>query len=311
MNELHAEDDYLPLVSVVIATRDRPALLRRALEAVSRQDYQGGIECIVVFDQSDPDLSIEVKAGSRTVRVIQNSEHSPGLAGARNSGIDAASGDYVTFCDDDDEWLPAKISLQVALATREGFATVVTGMSVIFDGKETVRIPTPGDMTLGELVRRRVVEAHPSSVLVRKDALLGSIGLVDERIPGSFAEDYDWILRAVKAGPIGVVSEPLVRVYWGQSMFSQRWLTIIEALDYLVAKHPEFQGSREGLGRIRGQQAFAYAGLGRTREARATARVALRLNPKELRAYLALIVTTGLVSAPQVMDLAHSRGRGI
>ena len=68
------------------------------------------------------------------------------------------------------------------------------------------------------------------TILVTREAIQGPIGLVDEHIPGSYAEDYDWILRAALAGPIAVVEEPLVRVRWGQSLFSSRWQTIIEAL---------------------------------------------------------------------------------
>ena len=46
-----------PLVSVVVPTRDRPELLRRAVAAILGQTYEGPVECVVVFDQSDPDLA--------------------------------------------------------------------------------------------------------------------------------------------------------------------------------------------------------------------------------------------------------------
>ncbi|HET9006452.1 MAG TPA: glycosyltransferase, partial [Actinomycetes bacterium] len=45
-----------PTVSVVVPTRDRPEQLRRAVTAILGQRYQGPVECLVVFDQSDPDL---------------------------------------------------------------------------------------------------------------------------------------------------------------------------------------------------------------------------------------------------------------
>ena len=48
-------------------------------------------------------------------------ERTPGLAGGRNSGILAGSGELVAFCDDDDEWLPTKVEKQVeALAGAVG-----------------------------------------------------------------------------------------------------------------------------------------------------------------------------------------------
>src|SRR5687768_6128571 len=95
----------LPFVSVVVPTRERPRLLVRAVASIMSQRYDGEIECLVVFDQSDPSLpAIDVPAGC-TLRAIAN-DRTPGPSGARNAGVLAAQGDIVAFCDDDDEWLP-------------------------------------------------------------------------------------------------------------------------------------------------------------------------------------------------------------
>ena len=98
----------LPAVTVVIPTRDRPALLRTAVDAVLAQDYPGEVRCVVVHDGTEPDRSLE----RDTVTVTRN-VRSPGLAGARNSGIALAETELVAFCDDDDRWLPGKLSRQV------------------------------------------------------------------------------------------------------------------------------------------------------------------------------------------------------
>ena len=47
-----------PLVSVVIATRDRPEMVREAIAAALGQDYPGPLEVVVVFDQSEPDATL-------------------------------------------------------------------------------------------------------------------------------------------------------------------------------------------------------------------------------------------------------------
>ena len=299
-----------PTVSVVIATHDRPQLLAVALDRVLAQDYPGTVECIVVFDRNVPDTSLERASGNRRVAVVANTR-APGLAGARNTGVLLATGAFVAFCDDDDEWLPQKLSAQVAALDGSDALTSVTGITVVYDDHETVRIPRPADMTVAELARRRVMEAHPSSVLVRRDALLGPIGLVDEEIPGSYGEDFDWILRAAAAGPIAVVEEALVRVRWGQSLFSQRWQTIIEAIDYGIAKHPVLRADRRGLARLYGRRAFANAALGHTRTALRDAARTVRLSWRERRAYLAVAVALRLVRAERLMELAHRRGKGI
>jgi glycosyltransferase involved in cell wall biosynthesis len=303
-------EDALPVVDVVIATHNRPQLLRVALDAALAQTYRGRIAITIVFDQSEPDYSLELLTADRSVRVITN-QRSAGLAGARNSGIEAGSGDLVAFCDDDDGWLPTKIQRQVELLQASSALTSVTGIVVEYEDRRVHRIPTSESVQHRALIRNRTMEAHPSTVIVRRRALLGTIGLVDEEIPGSYGEDFDWILRAAESGSIAVLEEPLVRVRWGQSLFSQKWQTIVDAIDYIIAKHPAFSADRRALGRVLGQRSFALAALGRPREAFTSARRSLRSWPGEPRAYLALAVALGLVSSGRLMRIAHRRGHGI
>lgn len=299
----------LPAVDVVIATHNRPVLLRAALEAALGQTYQGSITCIVVFDRSEPDLTLERDEANRRVVVIPNGR-TPGLAGARNTGITHGSSPLVAFCDDDDEWLPEKVELQVSALTTSPALTSVTGIIIEYEDREVERVPTPEGVRFEALIRSRTMEAHPSSVLVRRDAL-DTIGLVDEEIPGSYAEDSDWILRAAEAGSIAVVPAALVRVRWGQSLFSQKWQTIVDAIDYLIAKHPAFKADRVAMARLLGRRSFALASLGRRREALSTARKAIACSPRERRAYLAVAVALRLVSSQRLMRWAHRQGRGI
>ena len=300
-----------PRVSVVIPTRDRPELLRVAVQAVLAQDYAGEIECLVVFDRTAPALP-EVPTGPRrTLRALVN-ERSPGLAGTRNTGILAADGDLVAFCDDDDEWLPGKLRLQAAKLRERGATTVSCGIVVQYRDRAVERLPPRDVIAFEDLLRSRRMELHPSTYLVERDALLGSIGLVDEDIPGSYAEDYEWLLRAARAGVVAAVQAPLVRVLWhDSSFFTARWETIIPALRYLLERHPEFRRDRAGLARIYGQLAFAHAATGRAREARRWARRTLRLNPRQPRGYLALLVSSGLVAADDVLRGLHRFGRGV
>lgn len=305
-----AETPQTALVSVVIATHHRPELLRQAIAGVMEQDYSGPIECIVVFDKTEPDQTLCVDESNRQVRVVRN-VRSPGLAGARNSGILECSGDYVAFCDDDDRWMPAKIRVQVGLLAQGSALTAVSGIVIDYGKHSTVRVPQPGDLTLRHLVRRRVMEAHPSSVIVKRDAIIGPIGLIDEDIPGSYGEDFDWILRAVQAGTIAVAEQPLVRVKWGGSQFSQRWEIIVDAIDYVLDKHAVLSLDDKGHARLLGRRSFAEAALGRRREALRGAVQTLKLSLVERRAYLAIAVALGIVSAEQLLRWAHQRGRGI
>jgi glycosyltransferase involved in cell wall biosynthesis len=301
----------LPTVSVVVPTRDRPELLARAVRSILGQRYAGPIECIVVFDRSEPALPEVDVAEGRSLRAVTN-QRTPGLAGARNSGGMEATGDLLAFCDDDDEWLPDKLRLQVEVLERNPKASAAgTGIEVRY-GKRRVLRPLPArPTTFRDLLRSRRTELHPSSFLVRREDFLGRIGMVDESIPGSYAEDYEWLLRAARVGPIVGPSRPLVRVYWHRSSyFAERWQTIVDALTYLLDRYPEFHGEPDGLARIYGQIAFANAAAGNGREARRWARRCLRIDLTERRAYLAFMVSVG-VPASLMLRMAHLAGKGI
>ena len=301
-----------PSVSVVVPTRDRPQLLRRALSTILSQQYPGHVECLIVFDGTSPEPPVVPVASDREVRALVN-DRSPGLAGARNTGILAARGELIAFCDDDDEWHPQKLRRQVAVLTaRPDASAVASGLEIRYGGHVTQRLPGSPEIRFRDLLESRVSEIHPSAVVARRDVLLNEIGLVDEEIPGSYAEDYEWLLRAAKRGPIVFAGEPLLRVHWHESSyFAGKWDMIVEALGYLLRRHPELRSSGRGLARIYGQIAFAHAAAGRRAVARVWARRTLELSPLERRGYLAYAISLRLLSAGAVLRLAHRRGRGI
>jgi glycosyltransferase involved in cell wall biosynthesis len=111
------------LVSVVIPTRDRPKLLLRAIDSVLNQTHQE-IEVIVVVDRPDPDTVFAVQSvGDPRLKLIVNTYSWTG-AGARNAGADRATGEWIAFLDDDDEWLPNKLETQIAFASGRAPALV-------------------------------------------------------------------------------------------------------------------------------------------------------------------------------------------
>jgi len=303
--------DDLAGVDVVIATRDRPELLRRAIDAILRQDYAGQVDVVVVFDQTEPDHSLEFHEGNRSVKVVPNTRRR-GLPGARNTGIEAGSQPLIAFCDDDDEWMAGKLSAQVGLLTRRPdvqFCT--TGVVIDYDGGHTPRPSRSVELTVRDLVHDRHTEAHPSSFVFRR-SLQERIGLVDEEIPGGYSEDYDWLIRAAREHPIACIAEPLVSIRWGTtSYFATKWKIIIDAQHHLLAKHPEFHTHRRAEARLRGQMAFAHAALGERRAAACEIARVLRCWPLEKRWPVACLVAMRVVSADRALAWAHRTGRGI
>jgi glycosyltransferase involved in cell wall biosynthesis len=300
-----------PPVSVVIATKDRPELLARAIRGVMDQSYGGEIECVVVFDSPQAGPLPAPERPGRTIRGLVNGR-TPGLAGARNTGIDAATGDLIAFCDDDDTWLADKLAVQLAALRMSPECPVASCGIVVIRGKgSTVRRPKRASATFADLLRSRHMEIHPSTLLIRRTAL-PAIGLVDEHIPGGYGEDYEWLLRVTRVGPVATPSQPLVHVHWDStSYFFHRWRVVSDALQYLLGRVPEFAGDRRGAARIYGQIAIAEAGCSEMRRSRRWAMKALRQDPVQPRAYLALAASVRLIDVNRVLRLANSIGRGV
>src|SRR3954469_5459556 len=107
-------------LAVVIATKNRPALLRQCLEAVAAQTAPP-LEVVVVNDGGEAVDS--ALAGLRLpVRVIRN-EISLGVPAALNRGVRATTAKHVAFCDDDDIFAPDHLeTLELALSSGAGLA---------------------------------------------------------------------------------------------------------------------------------------------------------------------------------------------
>ena len=231
-------DPYIPSVATIVATRDRPELLRQTLAAIDAQDYEGSITTIVIFDQTEPDHSLAVPEGNRQVIVVPNSRVQ-GLQGARNTGMLATSSDLVAFCDDDDVWVPSKIRRQVdVLRSHPDVHFVGSGVTIEYEGESVERVRDDSRVTFRDLLRSRVFEAHPSTFLMRRAEMIDEIGLIDEDVPGGYGEDYEWLLRATRITDMILVPAPLVTVRWHTaSFYAERWQMRIDGLQYLSLIH--------------------------------------------------------------------------
>ncbi|MFC3613024.1 glycosyltransferase family 2 protein [Lutimaribacter marinistellae] len=103
----------MPRASIVVPAYNSARTLPATLDALLAQTYRD-FEIVVVNDGST-DGTAEVARGYAAdprVRLVEQANR--GLAGARNTGIAAASGEFVGFCDADDLWKPTKLAAHVA-----------------------------------------------------------------------------------------------------------------------------------------------------------------------------------------------------
>lgn len=301
-----------PAVTVIVCTRDRPHLLERAVRSILAQDYTGPLRCVVVFDHCDATpIAVDPAPPHRTLTLTRN-EGTPGLAGARNWGLARADGELVAFCDDDDAWEPGKLSAQVALLDAHPDAVLCcTGIRIVTHEGTVERTP-PARVDLADLLRTRVAAIHPSSFLMRHSDLTERFGGINEDVPHSYGEDYDFLLRASRYGCVVSVQAPLTTVYWDRlSFFSARWESVADGLSYIHDSFPEFASDRRGRARVRGQVAFARAAQGRRRDALRWAGRSLADDPRQLRAYGALAVAAGVASPDTLLERVNRSGRGL
>lgn len=229
----------LPLVSAVICTFRRPDVVKNAIRSVQNQTYPN-IEIIVVDDASpDRTKGAVEEIGNGRIKYLRH-EQNRGPSAGRNTGIDAANGEFIAFLDDDDEWYPKKLEIQVRSCKENGFDAV---LSASMSGDGGVRRFGRPEVTMDDL--RRGNDFAPGSGLMARASVLRQLRF-DESI--SQGEDWDILIRLAQMKyRIGYVSEPLYRVNDGNyGRLTNKGRNIefedLEKRMRVIYKHEEFFG---------------------------------------------------------------------
>jgi glycosyltransferase involved in cell wall biosynthesis len=234
------------LVSVVIPTRDRPKLLLRAINSVLSQTHQE-IEVIVVVDKPDQDTVSAIQSVDNPRLQLIVNPYSLTAAGARNAGADVATGEWVAFLDDDDEWLPNKLERQIAFATGQApvlvscLSRVVTPTATYICPRAIYDNSTPVDEYL---FGRRSLLKEPG--FIQTSSYLLPRRLFDKvRFNVESAhDDWEFLLRLSKqAGArIETVPEVLVVLYFEEERpnFTTRTWSWSRSLRWLDSMQPIF-----------------------------------------------------------------------
>lgn len=182
-----------PLVSIVIATKDRAAMLDATLTTIDRQTYPA-LEVVVVNDGgADPGA---VVARHRAARLIASeTNHGPGAA--RNLGLRDARGEYVVFFDDDDEMFPDHLATLVAAADQSQLDVAYGQMlNAYYIPAGRDRYVLDAIQAFEALLDHADIQWGPAiavtAVLFRR-RIVEAVGEVDETLP--IASDYDYWIR--------------------------------------------------------------------------------------------------------------------
>lgn len=218
-----------PLVSVIIPTYNRAAMISRTIENIFAQTY-ARVELIIVDDGSTDDTQAKLSAFGDRLQIIAQPNSGPAVA--RNRGAAAARGEIIAFQDSDDLWKPTKLAQQVALLSEYNVATCCLCNAVmgVRGGKEW----TSFDDSLIDPLNRKGLWLNVSEVLATRFVLFNQAVAIRrkvfEKVGGfredlRYLEDYDLPLRLSLEGPWAFIQEPLI--IYGESSpesFSQQAL---------------------------------------------------------------------------------------
>lgn len=196
--------------SAVITTKNRCELLENAIRSVLRQTV-GDVECIVVDDASEDGTRERYENDSRIVYVRIDAKDSHGGNYARNQGVARATGEFISFLDDDDEWLPEKLEKQLALYEAHPGSVIYCGRTFKKVSGEGVRThvvipPQKHSGNIARLIRQTYVTS--TSCLFFPRRLLAQVGNFDEKL--TFWQEYELCIRLAQVAEFHFVPEALV-----------------------------------------------------------------------------------------------------
>lgn len=276
----------MPQVSVIILTRNRPQFLVKAIQSVLNQTFTD-FEVIIVDDAStDETLKVIQSFQDRRIIAIRH-EVNKGESGSRNAGVKMAKGEFIAFLDDDDEWLPQKLELQVAMFQKgnEKLGGVYTGFYKWDITKEKIIgefLPKRrGDIADDMFVRNWV--GTPSTVVVKKKCLQ-DVGVFDESLV--YGPDWDMWIRIAQKYEFDCIMAPLVKYGIHQQQMSTNYRQWILGTERILEKYKEFYSvTRKGQSVFWVNLGENYCYSGNFQKGRETFWFGIRSYPHEIRFY--------------------------
>lgn len=194
------------LVSVIVPTRDRPALLRQALasiRAIASETMR--FEILIGDNGMDPANKLAAMDFGAFYMTVSKA----GAGAARNAGLKMAKGEFIAFLDDDDVWLPANIAEQVEMLRAQPELDAVFGQVISTDQNlRPESDPWPDNPGSGDaLVKAMLSSYYPQlGATVVRARVVREVGLFDEALLGD--QDWDWQLRIARRRKVGFTPTP-------------------------------------------------------------------------------------------------------
>jgi len=276
----------MPKVSVIIPTHNRAESLRAAITSVLNQTFHD-FE-IVIVDDASKDHTREVITNFNDVRIkVIHNPFSKGDAGARNVGVMNSNGEYIAFLEDDDEWLPEKLQIQINLLDNSPSEVggICTGRFTIKEADR--RAFSVWNPEINDLSKENFITT--SSILLKKECF-EKCGLFDESMPTS--SDYDMWIRISKKYAFKSVNMPLMKYYIHDNSLSFNYEKMIRGVEILLKKYSDFfKYSSKEYSNIYLQLGVLYCYKGEVQKGRKAFVNAIKIYPFEIRNYFNLALS--------------------
>ncbi|WP_100213280.1 glycosyltransferase family 2 protein [Methylorubrum extorquens] len=216
-------------VAIVTRTKNRPALLPRALASVGGQTYRD-LLWVIVNDGGQRAPVEEIAAQARSAGVptlVVHNEFSLGMEAASNAGIAESHSEFLIIHDDDDTWSPAFLEKTVSfLDGNPGYGGVITHTTRIDEKivedrfgttvKEVGRTSYNSWLLSVHLSEMAEMNPFPPIAFLYRRSVLEAIGPYD--ISLAVLGDWEFNLRFLAKYDIGVIPEPLANYHWRPSV---------------------------------------------------------------------------------------------
>jgi glycosyltransferase involved in cell wall biosynthesis len=234
-----------PKVSIITPLFNSSPHIEKTLDSVLAQT-EGDWELILIDDGSTDNTPQTVEPYLKDARFGYIRQANRGIAGARNTGIRAAVGQWICLLDHDDRWLPSKLEKQLAFALEGEFdllgtdAVVITGDSrTLYSGTFLASVIDRLRLSrddAGADVFELLIQCNficSSSVMIRK-SLFDRLGLLDET--AAPADDYEMWLRCMPQAKIGFLDEPLIEYHLHEKNYSRDVFMMLNKELYALRK---------------------------------------------------------------------------
>lgn len=235
-----------PLVSVIMNCYNGEEYLQRAIDSICAQTYKN-LE-IIFWDNASTDRSVDIYLSNAEkdprFKYFKSEKHIT-LGEARALAVDKCTGEYITFLDTDDEWIPDKTEIQIKAMLEDDYVLGYSSVYEVYDYDNKYRTYDirwkSGKIFANLLIQ---FEIQLPTAIIKRDVLIAKGLTFDPFIQAS--EEYCLFMQLIYDEKVCVIDKPLAKYYIRKDSLTSksidRWA--IErryTLDKIRERHPDYR----------------------------------------------------------------------